>query len=178
MSEEECARRQAKETDYMVSLLLDKLREKDLLDNTVIVTYADHYLYTIEDQSILAKYKETDNNLINNTPFFIWKDGMKKKTINKVTSQLNILPTVLNLFGISYNQNDYIQTDALDSDYEPMVFFSDYSWYDGNAYVYQGEVTNGKSISNEELENKNHFITRITKKNDLTLKFDYFKKNK
>lgn len=178
MSEEECARRQAKETDYMVSLLLDKLREKDLLDNTVIVTYADHYLYTIEDQSILAKYKETDNNLINNTPFFIWKDGMKKKTINKVTSQLNILPTVLNLFGISYNQNDYIQTDALDSDYEPMVFFSDYSWYDGNVYVYQGEVTNGKSISNEELENKNHFITRITKKNDLTLKFDYFKKNK
>ena len=178
MSEEECARRQAKETDYMVSLLLDKLREKDLLDNTVIVAYADHYLYTIEDQSILAKYKETDNNLINNTPFFIWKDGMKKKTINKVTSQLNILPTVLNLFGISYNQNDYIQTDALDSDYEPMVFFSDYSWYDGNVYVYQGEVSNGKSISNEELENKNHFITRITKKNDLTLKFDYFKKNK
>ena len=178
MSEEECARRQAKETDYMVSLLLDKLREKDLLDNTVIVAYADHYLYTIEDQSILAKYKETDNNLINNTPFFIWKDGMKKKTINKVTSQLNILPTVLNLFGISYNQNDYIQTDALDSDYEPMVFFSDYSWYDGNAYVYQGEVTNGKSISDEELENKNYFITRITKKNDLTLKFDYFKKNK
>ena len=178
MSEEECARRQAKETDYMVSLLLDKLREKDLLDNTVIVAYADHYLYTIEDQSILAKYKETDNNLINNTPFFIWKDGMKKKTINKVTSQLNILPTVLNLFGISYNQTDYIQTDALDSDYEPMVFFSDYSWYDGNVYVYQGEVSNGKSISNEELENKNHFITRITKKNDLTLKFDYFKKNK
>ena len=74
MSEEECARRQAKETDYMVSLLLDKLREKDLLDNTVIVAYADHYLYTIEDKTILDKYKETDNNLINNTPFFIWKD--------------------------------------------------------------------------------------------------------
>ena len=178
MSEEECARRQAKETDYMVSLLLDKLREKDLLDNTVIVAYADHYLYTIEDKTILDKYKETDNNLINNTPFFIWKDGMKKKTINKVTSQLNILPTVLNLFGIEFNQNNYIQTDALDSDYEPIVFFNDYSWYDGNVYVYQGEITNGKSISSEELENKNYFITRITKKNDLTLKFDYFKKTK
>ena len=104
LTEEDCARRQAKETDYMVSLLLDKLREKDLLDNTVIVAYADHYLYTIEDKTILDKYKETDNNLINNTPFFIWKDGMKKKTINKVTSQLNILPTVLNLFGIEFNE--------------------------------------------------------------------------
>lgn len=178
MSEEECARRQAKETDYMVSLLLDKLREKNLLENTVIVAFADHYLYTIEDKTILDKYKETNNNLINNTPFFIWKDGMKKKTINKVTSQLNILPTLLNLFGVEYNTNNYIQTDALDSDYEPIVFFNDYSWYDGNVYVYQGEVTNGKSISSENLENKNYFITRITKKNDLTLKFDYFKKNK
>ena len=44
--------------------------------------------------------------------------------------------------------------------------------------MYQGEVTNGKSISSEELENKNYFINRITKKNDLTLKFDYFKKTK
>ena len=178
MSEEECARRQAKETDYMVSLLLDKLKEKDLLDNTVIVAYADHYLYTIEDKTVLDKYKETDNNLINNTPFFIWKDGMKKKTIKKVTSQLNILPTVLNLFGVEYNPNNYIQTDALDSDYEPIVFFSDYSWYDGNVYVYQGEVVNNKNISLEDLENKNYFITRITKKNDLTLKFDYFKNSK
>lgn len=175
MSEEECARRQAKETDYMVSLLLDKLKDKDLLDDTVIVAFADHYLYTLEDQTILDDYKDTSNNLINKTPFFIWSNGVKKKTIKLVTSQLNILPTVLNLFGIEYNKNNYIQVDALDSDYEPLVFFSDYSWYDGNVYVSQGEVTNGKSISNEDLEKKNYYITQITKKNDLTLKFDYFK---
>ena len=176
MTEEECVRRQAKETDYMMQLILDNLEEKNLLDNTIIVAYSDHYLYTIEDKTILDKYKETSNNLINKTPFFIWSNNTKKTNINKVTSQLNILPTVLNLLGIEYNPNNYIGTDALDSKYEGIVFFSDYSWYDGNVYVSGGEVTNNKHISYEKLEEKNYYISNITKKNDLALKYNYFKK--
>ena len=176
MTEEECIRRQAKETDYMMELLLQNLKEKNLLDNTVIVAFSDHYLYTVEDKTILDKYKETSNNLINKTPFFIWSKDTKKTNINKVTSQLNILPTVLNLWGIDYNPNNYIGEDALDNNYQGIVFFSDYSWYDGNVYVENGEVTNGKSISYDKLEEKNYHISSITKKNDLALKFNYFKR--
>ena len=178
MSEEECIRRQAKETDYMVELLLKNLEEKNLINDTVIVVFTDHYLYTIEDKDTLSKYKETRNNLINKTPFFIWSNGTKKTNINKVTSQLNILPTVLNLFGVSYSVNNYIGTDALDPKYEGIVFFSDYSWYDGNVYVEDGEVVNKKKISYEKLEEKNFYISNITKKNDLALKYNYFKKRK
>ena len=175
MSEEECVRRQAKETDYFVELLLNKLKENNLYDNTVIVVYSDHYLYTLEDQTILSKYKKTSNNLINKTPFFIWDNGKTVKTVNKVTSQLNILPTVLNLFGIDYDPNYYLQKDALDKNYSPIVIFSDYSWYDGNVYVEGGEVTNNKHISEKNLESKNLLINEIAKKNDLTLKYNYFK---
>ena len=178
MAEEECIRRQAKETDYMMQLLIENLEEKNLLNNTVIVAYSDHYLYTIEDKSILDRYKETSNNLINKTPFFIWSSNIEKKTINKVTSQLNILPTVLNLWGINYNPNNYIGTDALDPNYEGIVFFNDYSWYDGNVYVENGEITNNKSTSYDNLEEKNYYVNNITKKNDLTLKFNYFKTKK
>lgn len=178
MSDEECAKRQAKETDYMVELLLQKMEEKGVLDNTVIIAFTDHYLYTIEDQSVLDKYKNTSNNLINNTPFFIWSSDTKKTNIKKVTSQLNILPTVLNLFGIKHNVNNYIGEDALNPNYEGIVFFSDYSWYDGNVYVSGAEVTNNKKIDPEELEDKNYLISYLTKKNDLALKFNYFKKVK
>jgi phosphoglycerol transferase MdoB-like AlkP superfamily enzyme len=174
MTEEECARRQAKETDYMVELLLQKLEANNLIDNTVIVVFTDHYLYTLNDQSILANYKETDNNLINNTPFFIWDNGKTKKTIKEVTSQLDILPTVLNLFGIKYNKINYIGNDALASSYDGIVFFSDYSWYDGNVYVEGGEVTNKKKISSISLEEKNTLINNLIIRNDLTLKYDYF----
>lgn len=174
-TEEECSRLQARETDNMINLLITKLRENNLLENTVIVAFADHYLYTLTDQNILAQYKETDNNLINHTPFLIWKDGMKKQTIKEVTSQLNILPTTLNLFGLEYHPNYYIGSDALNPDYKGYVFFPDYSWYDGNVYVEGGVVTNGKEIDPTALEEKNHYINYVIKKNDLTLKYNYFK---
>ncbi len=176
LTEEECARRQAKETDYMVELLLNKLTEKNLIDNTVIVVFTDHYLYTLSDQTILDKYKETKNNLINKTPFFIWDNETTKKKITSVTSQLNILPTLLNLYGLEYHPNYYIGEDALNNNYHGKVFFSDYSWYDGNVYVDGGIVTNKKSIDPISLEDKNYYINYIIRKNDLTLKYDYFKK--
>ena len=178
MTEMECIKRQAQETDYMMQLLLQNLEEKNFIDNTVIIVFTDHYLYTIEDKTILDKYKETSNNLINKTPFFIWSKDMKRTDINRTTSQLNILPTTLNLFGINYNPNNYIGTDALNPNYEGIVFFSDYSWYDGNVYVENGEVINNKSISYESLEEKNYYISYITKKNDLALKYNYFKNHK
>lgn len=176
MSEEECVRRQAKETDYMMELLLQNLEEKNLIDNTIIAVFADHYLYTLEDKTILENYKDTDTNLINKTPFFIWSKDMKQQNIKEPTSQLSILPTILNLFGFEeYNPNNYIGEDALNPKYDGIIFFSDYSWYDGNVYVENGEVTNNKNITYDKLEEKNYYINYITKKNDLALKFNYFK---
>ena len=57
-----------------------------------------------------------------------------------------------------------------------IVFFSDYSWYDGNVYVEGGEVTNGKKISAKNLENNNLLVNHLARKNDLTLKYNYLKK--
>lgn len=175
LNEEDCARIQAKETDDMIGLLIQALEDNNLIDNTVIVAYADHYLYTLTDKTILAKYKETSNNLINHTPFFIWSKGIESTNITSVTSQLNILPTVLNLFGMYEHPSYYIGTDALDPNYEGIAFFSDYSWYDGNVYVQDGVVTNNGKISTEKLEEKNNYVNYIIKKNDLVLKYDYFK---
>lgn len=176
LNEEDCARRQTKETDYMMELLLNELKTRNLYNNTTIVVLTDHYLYTLSDKTILDKYKNTSNNLINYTPFFIWNNGKDKKTVKTVTSQLNVLPTILNLFGIDYNPVNYIGSDALDNNYQKIVFFSDYSWYDGNVYVDGGIVTNKRYISEEALEDKNYYVNYLIKKNDLTLKYNYFKK--
>ena len=176
LTEEECAKRQAKETDYMVELLLQKLEEKELLDNTIITIFTDHYLYTLSDQTIIQNYKKTTNNLINHTPFFIWNNNEDKKKVKDTTSQLNILPTLINLFGLEYHENYYIGKDALDPNYDGYVFFNDYSWYDGNVYVDGGLITNGKDMDEIALEDKNYFINYTIRKNDLTLKYDYLKK--
>ena len=175
LTEEDCARRQAKETDYMMELLVKELKEREIFDKTTIVVLTDHYLYTLSDKTILDKYKNTSNNLINHTPFFIYTNNKDRKTIKTVTSQLNVLPTILNLFGIDYNPNYYIGQDALNNNYQKIVFFSDYSWYDGNVYVDGGIVTNNKYINQNTLEEKNYYVNYLIKKNDLTLKYNYFK---
>ena len=84
LTEEDCARRQAKETDYMMELLVKELKERELFDKTTIVVLTDHYLYTLSDKTILDKYKNTSNNLINHTPFFIYTNNKDKKTIKTV----------------------------------------------------------------------------------------------
>ena len=100
---------------------------------------------------------------------------MKKKNVNDVTSQLNILPTVANLLGLEYHPNYYLMPDALGDDYDGIVFFNDYSWYNGKVYVDNGVVTNNGKISEEELTQKNNLINKLVKINDAVLTTDYFK---
>ena len=155
---------------------MQALEDNDLIDNTVIVAYADHYLYTLSDKTILDQYKHTENNLINHTPFFIWSKDMERVNVNKVTSQLDILPTVLNLFGVQYKEEYYIGNDAFDKDYKGYVFLSDYSWYDGKIYVENGEITNGVNADPKYVEQMNQHITELIEKNDYVLIYDYFRK--
>lgn len=178
LSEEDSAKLMAGETDYMVGLLIQALKDNNLYDNTVIVAFADHYLYTLNDKTILDKYKTTENNLINNTPFFIWSSDIKSEKINKVTMQMNILPTVLNLFGVDYNSNNYLFSNALADNYNGIAFFSDYSWYNGKVYVEDGKVTNNGKISTKDLTKTSERVNELIRKNDLTLKYDYFRKER
>lgn len=174
LTEEECVRMAVGETDKMVGLLIQALKDNGLYDNTVIVVYADHYLYTIEDKTILEKYKDTSTNLVNHTPFFIWSSDLEKTEVTDATMQLNILPTVLNLFGIEYNTNEYIGKDALANDYEDIIFFNDHSWYNGSVYVDGDKIIKGPSLSAEEIQISGEKVANLIKQNDLTLKYDYF----
>ena len=173
--EEEVARMFAAETDRMIALMLKALEDNGLAENTVIVAFSDHYLYTLKDKTILDSYKTTENNLINETPFMIWSKDMEGKTFDKTNSQLDILPTVLNLFGFEYDDGYYIGSDILDPDHSGTVFFSDYSWYDGTHYVELGEVTNTEEYDVEYVESTNNFINTLIRRNDLTLKYNYLK---
>lgn len=196
LTEEDYAKLFAGETDKMVGLLMQALEDNDLLENTVIIGYADHYLYTLNDKTILDNYKKTDNNMINHTPFFIWSNDNEKTVVSKINSQIDILPTALNLLGIDYVKENYIGNDIFDFEYSGYAFFSDYSWYNGEVYVENGEVSqifndpknytkgwidveDASTLTDDDcdLENVrflNELINKKIQQNDLTLKYDYF----
>lgn len=184
MTEEEVARMFAGETDRMVGELIQGLKDNGLYENTVIVAYADHYLYTLNDKTILDQYKNTENNLINRTPFFIWSSNIDFPSVEKTNSQLDILPTVLNLFGFEYVEEYYMGNDIFDENYSGYVFFSDYSWYDGSVYFDSAEGLgivmntdeNGDFTDEQRRKEITAEITNIIKVNDLTLKYDYLRR--
>jgi len=177
-TEEDVARLYATETDDMIGLLMQALEDNGLSDNTVIVAFADHYLYTLNDKSILDKHKTTHNNLINHTPFLIWSKDIQGEVVEKTNSQLDILPTLLNLFGIEYQDGYYIGNDIFDPSYKGYAFFSDYSWYDGENYVELGAVAVDSEVDKAYIEAHNEVVNSLITRNDLTLKYDYFKKIK
>lgn len=116
-----CGFSAARETDNMFKLLLEKLKEDNLLEDTVIVAFSDH------PNKIIIRDDETEK--LNKTKFFIYSSEMDSNQIDVVTSSINILPTIVNLFGID---NDYLYTgyDALNTN-EEYVIFRDYTYYDG-----------------------------------------------
>lgn len=120
--EEKCALSAARETDNMFKILLTNLEENDKLDDTIIVVFSDHPNY--------VKLNEGETNLLNKTTFFIYNNKLKSHQINTLTSSINILPTVINLFGINSNYV-YAGYDALNTTDE-YVIFKDYSYYNGN----------------------------------------------
>lgn len=175
-SELDCLKIQAKETDNMIGLLVDNLKEKGLYDNTVLVFFADHYTYTLTDKTILDIYKDTETNLINRTDFFIWSSNISYTEVNKATSQLNILPTVLNLFNLYQHPSYYVGSNALADNYSGLVFFGDYSWYDGKRYVNaNGEIVKGLKATDDYINSMSTKINELIKKNDAVLKTNYFK---
>ena len=179
LQEDDVAKILAEETDEMVKLLMEGLKKHNLYNNTIIVFYTDHSV-GFANNKILSKYKITYDQRINHTPFFIWSSNMKEKIINKVNSQLDILPTILNLFGIPFQEKSMIGRDIFDNNNLGIAFFDDYSWIDGKILVNNGNITKLQNISDNEID-KNYILKTTQevrerfKQYDLTLKYNYLK---
>ena len=168
----------AGETDEMIKLLLEGLKKHNLYHNTIIILFADHC--TNFDYTFLSRHKITYDHRIDHTPFLIWSANMKGKIINKTSCQLDILPTVLNLFGIPFQEKTFIGRDIFDNNNSGFAFFDDYSWIDGKILVNNEKIVKLKNISDNEIDkkyilNKNQEVRERFKQNDLTLKYDYLK---
>ena len=99
--------------------------------------------------------------------------------VEKIGSSLDILPTVLNLFGVEYDSRLLIGRDIL-SDTDPLVIFSDRSFItDKGRY----NAITGGFIANEGAEIEEAYVDNISKiiyqkyqMSRLILENDYYRK--
>ena len=174
-SEKDCVVFLAKRTDEFLRLLLERLKNDNLLDDTVIVLYSDHYAYGYnygEEEKRLYE-KVDDNRIIQNLPFVIYNPLIKHKVFNNtVIDDIDILPTILNLFGFDYDANEYLGTDIFSTNHENIAIFTDYSWYDGTTYSFNKDVDK----NSDTYKNNSSYTSNLLDINTKMISSDYYKK--
>jgi len=118
------------ELDRALEYLLQELEAAGELQNTVICLYPDHYPYGLSDKAIteLAGQDVTDSLELYRSTMILWSGDMKEPIkIEKPCSNLDILPTLSNLFGLPYDSRLLMGRDILSTD-PGLVIFSDESY--------------------------------------------------
>ena len=91
------SKRTMKYVDIALNQFLKKAEQQDWFDNTIFVITADHGLNIFKDH-----INDPKNGHI---PFLIYNSHLEPSNIDKVVSQIDILPTILDLIG-EYNNYD------------------------------------------------------------------------
>ncbi|MCM1064289.1 MAG: sulfatase-like hydrolase/transferase [Eubacterium sp.] len=118
------------ELDKALEYLIDELEAAGKLDDTVIVLSADHYPYgmDLKNYEELAGMELEDSLELYRNTLILWNSRIQDPiVIEKPCGAMDLLPTIYNLFGFSYDSRLFAGTDML-SDSPGLVVFSDRSF--------------------------------------------------
>ena len=170
------------ELDKAVGRILDELEKTGKLEDTVIVISGDHYPYglTLDEINELSTYERDDTFEKYRMPLLIWSGSMEEPIkVEKLGSSLDILPTVLNLFGVEFDSRLLMGRDIL-SDSDPLVIFSDRSFITDkgkyNAVTEKFIANDGIKIEDAYIEEINNIIYKKFEISRLILENDYYRK--
>ena len=119
--------------------LIKRLEQAGKADDTVIVISADHFPYGLDDggDSVNMPYlselygQSIDNDIIRDqNRLIIWSGCLEKNDpveISTPVSSIDILPTLMNLFGIDFDSRLLVGRDVF-SDREALVFNVSFDW--------------------------------------------------
>ena len=148
------------------------------LDDTVIVLTADHFPYqlNINDINTLSSYERDVMIEANSNSLVIYNSKMKSVEVDKVGMSIDVLPTVLNLFGMEYDSRIIMGKDILSTS-TGIAIFKDKSWVTdrGTYYASSGKFV-GDVVDDEYIENINNIVNNRTAISRMIVVNDYYRK--
>ncbi len=106
------------ELEYALEYLMERLEEAGIADKTVIVLTNDHYPYGLAEEyynELAGEEIDTTYGIYKNS-FICYCAGMEESIIvEDYCCTVDILPTLLNLFGVEYDSRLLAGTDVLSS---------------------------------------------------------------
>jgi phosphoglycerol transferase MdoB-like AlkP superfamily enzyme len=151
------------ELDRAIESLINNLKEKGKLDDTVIVISPDHYPYGLKTSELneISDTDRSDKFEMFHTSLILYNSEIEENVkVTKYVSSIDVLPTIYNLFGIKYDSRLLMGRDAL-SDAEGLVILSDRSFINefGSYNSITGKYTKFKEdVSNDYIEKLNHEV--------------------
>jgi len=166
-----------KTLDNALGIMLNRLEQKGILEDTVIVLYGDHYPYGLANETInyVLNYN-LDDYEVERTPFVIYNPLMEKKEFTQYNTYINITPTVANLFDLDYDPRLYMGSDLFSENYKSRVVFPDGSWKNEIAYYNgaTGEIKYNLGYSVDEIKRINNEVMLKIKISNLIIENNYF----
>ncbi len=140
------------ELELAMRYLIEQLEEAGVAEKTVIAIATDHYPYGLDKATIEELMgHEVENSLeLYKSTWILWSPSMETPVeVEKCCSSIDIVPTLANLFGLSYDSRLYMGKDAL-SDSEGLVVFQDKSFITDRIIYHAADGTVTR-LSEEEL---------------------------
>ena len=107
------------ELEKALAYLMEQLELAGRLEDTVIVLTSDHYPYGLKNKQyneLTDENKDTAFGIYENA-FICWAYGMEEPiVVDTPCCTVDILPTLLNLFGLEYDSRLLVGRDVLDPD--------------------------------------------------------------
>lgn len=165
------------ELDRALEELINMLEEKGVLKDTVIALVGDHYPYflSIDEVNELSDFKRDSVVGVNKSNFILWNSEMDKISIDKTGSEIDVLPTIYNLFGVNYDSRLIMGKDIL-STTEGLAIFDDRSWVTDKGIYYAKSKKFVGDASEEYVSYINKIVNNRMAMSKNIIKYDYYKK--
>ncbi|MCD8053109.1 MAG: LTA synthase family protein [Lachnospiraceae bacterium] len=177
------------ELEYALESMVSMLEERGIADDTVIVLCTDHYPYGLAKSTTLGnsedylldlyKVDSYDAFVRDNTTLIIWSACIEDEgiTVDTPVMSLDILPTLLNLFGVEYDSRLLVGRDVF-SDADPLVLWNDYSFItDKGVYdAATGEFTanEGETVDDSYVESIRTIVSNKISFSSQVMEYDYY----
>ena len=145
--------------DYLIGKILSSLKKNDLLDNTIVIICGDHGEEFYENGYFGHTSTFDDYQL--KTVFVMHYPGQGPRSVQRITSHLDVVPTLMESIGVTSPSDDYSQGISLLSD-RHHSYISVANW--DTAALIDNEY---KIVFSTELYNLTSFETR--KKTDYSI---------
>ena len=169
------------ELDKALEYIIKRLEEKGIADKTVIAFAADHYPYGLKDELVAEIGEDAEKWYgLQKSNLVIWSASMTEPVyVDKVCSSVDIIPTLLNLLGISYDSRLYSGKDILSDSpglvvFNDMGFMTDYCIY--NSKLDEVKQTTDVEVPKEYIEQINSLVRNQWNAAGKIIQVDYYKK--